>query len=64
MRKTSSPATAIPWNPSSGRGANGDDASYYRQRALEEQAMAERAVCDSARECHAELAAMYRLRGQ
>ena len=63
MRKTSLPATVIPWRSSrSGRAANGDDASYHRQRALEEQAMAERATCDAARECHEELAAMYRLR--
>lgn len=63
MRKTSPPAIAIPLSPGSGRAANDEDASYYRRRALEEQVMAERATCDSARECHAELAAMYRLRG-
>jgi len=63
MCKTSLPATVIPWRSSrSGRAANGDDASYHRQRALEEQAMAERATCDAARECHDELAAMYRFR--
>lgn len=62
MRKTSPPATAIPWRPRGDRAAKGDDDSYYGRRALEEQVMAERATCDAARECHDQLAAMYRFR--
>jgi hypothetical protein len=39
-----------------------DDALYYERRALEEQIAGQRAVCEAARHCHEEIAAMYRFR--
>jgi hypothetical protein len=39
-----------------------DDASYYRQRASEEQRAARNATCAVARERHEELAALHRFR--
>ena len=38
------------------------DADYYRRRALQEQIAAQKATCEAARECHDQLAAMYRFR--
>ena len=39
-----------------------DDASYFRNRAVQEQVAAQRATSDAARRCHDELAAAYRFR--
>ena len=39
-----------------------DDASYFRRRAIEEQAAAQLAKSDIARQRHDELCAMYRFR--
>jgi hypothetical protein len=39
-----------------------DDASYYRQRASQEQRAARNATCAAARERHEELASLYRFR--
>ena len=39
-----------------------DDIQYYRKRALEEQAAAQKAASQAARRCHDELAAMYRFK--
>ena len=38
------------------------DADYYRRRAMQEQIAAQKATCEAARECHDQLAAMYRFR--
>ena len=39
-----------------------DDESYYRARALEEQVAARNATSEVARQCHDQLATMYRFR--
>lgn len=39
-----------------------DDADYFARRAIEEQAAAQKAASDIARERHEEMAAIYRFR--
>jgi hypothetical protein len=39
-----------------------DDATYFRERVLQEQLASQEATCEAARERHDELATMYRFR--
>lgn len=44
------------------RSAGADDAGYFRNRALQEQAAAQKATCEAARDRHDQLAARCRFR--